>query len=228
MLDPGHGGKDPGAIGVSGTYEKRIALASARLLKRHLEAGGKYRVRLTRQRDIFIPLAGRVAIAERHGASLFISMHADGLTQRNVRGASVYTFAHKASDPEANALAARENSSDRFASPRYRNVRPDVRRILSSLIIEETKRGSVAMQHAIIDGLRPHVAILHNPTRAAHFAVLRSVTIPSVLVEMGFMSNRVDERLLRQPQHRMMIASAMAGAIEGYFDQVRNLGLFSS
>lgn len=227
VLDPGHGGKDSGAIGVSGTYEKRVALAAAQLLKRHLETTGRYRVKLTRARDVFIPLASRVALAERHGASLFVSMHADALTEHHVRGASVYTFALTASDPEAAALAESENTADRFASPRYRNLKPEVRQILSSLIVQETRVGSAAMQHAVVRSLRPHIAMLRNPAREAHFAVLRSVSIPSVLVEMGFMSNRLDERLLRQPRHRMVIANAMAAAVESYFEKAQKSQLFS-
>ncbi len=117
MLDPGHGGKDPGAIGVSGTYEKQVALATALELKRQLEAGGRYRVELTRARDVFIPLDDRVAKAQARGAALFVSMHADALSDHAVRGASVYTLAQTASDAQTAALAQRENSADRFAGP---------------------------------------------------------------------------------------------------------------
>ena len=98
MLDPGHGGKDPGAIGISGTFEKQVALAAAFELKRQLEAGGRYRVALTRGRDVFVPLDDRVAKAQAHGAALFVSMHADALSDHSVRGASVYTLANTASD----------------------------------------------------------------------------------------------------------------------------------
>src|SRR5258708_19510876 len=108
MLDPGHGGKDPGAIGVTGLYEKVVALAAAQELKRQLEAGGRYRVELTRGRDVFIPLEERVAIAQRRSAALFVSMHADALTDRGVRGASVYTLGD-ASDAQTAALARRGN-----------------------------------------------------------------------------------------------------------------------
>src|SRR6201985_3670372 len=114
MLDPGHGGKDPGAIGVSGTLEKHVALATALELKRRLEAGGQYRVQLTRSRDIFIPLDDRVDRAQRDGAALFVSMHADALADHSVRGASVYTLAQTASDAQTAALARTENSADRF------------------------------------------------------------------------------------------------------------------
>ena len=114
MLDPGHGGKDPGAIGVSGTYEKHVSLAAALELKRQLEASGHYRVALTRVRDAFVPLDDRVAKAQAHGAALFVSMHADALSDHSVRGASVYTLANTASDAQTAALAQRENSADRF------------------------------------------------------------------------------------------------------------------
>ena len=123
MLDPGHGGKDPGAIGVSGTYEKQVSLAAAFELKRQLEAGGRYRVALTRTRDAFIPLDDRVARAQAHGAALFVSMHADALSDHSVRGASVYTLADTASDAQTAALARRENSADRFGGAGF-NARP--------------------------------------------------------------------------------------------------------
>ena len=126
MLDPGHGGKDPGAIGVSGTYEKHIALAAALELKSLLERGGRYRVALTRARDEFIPLDQRVEIAQHLGASLFVSMHADALPSHVVRGASVYTLSSSASDEQTAVLAARENSADRFLGSAYRAVSPEV------------------------------------------------------------------------------------------------------
>ena len=122
MLDPGHGGKDPGAIGISGTYEKQVALATAFELKRQLEAGGRYRVELTRARDVFMPLDDRVAKAQAHGAALFVSMHADALSDHAVRGASVYTLANTASDAQTAALARRENSADRFAGGSWQRL----------------------------------------------------------------------------------------------------------
>ena len=122
MLDPGHGGKDPGAIGVSGTYEKHVAFAAAQELRRQLIAGGRCRVELTRGHDVFIPLQDRVAIAQRGGAALFVSMHADALSDPGVRGASVYTLSDTASDPQTAALARRENSADRFGGPSFQNL----------------------------------------------------------------------------------------------------------
>src|SRR4051812_48217190 len=202
MLDPGHGGKDPGAIGVSGTYEKQVSLAAAFELKRQLEAGGRYRVALTRGRDTFVPLDERVMKAQVHGAALFVSMHADALSDHSVRGASVYTLATTASDAQTAALAQRENSADRFAGPGWRDTSPEVSRILASLVRQETRVGSARLARGLVGSLDRDLPMLENPERHAGFVVLKAADIPSVLVEMGFMSNPRDEAELRHPEHR--------------------------
>lgn len=217
MLDPGHGGKDPGAIGVSGTYEKQVALATALELKRMLEASGRYRVELTRSRDVFIPLDGRVEIAQRRGASLFVSMHADALTDHSVRGASVYTLAQNASDAQTAALARTENSADRFGGRAWQSASPEVAHILSSLVRQETRAGSVRIARSMVGSLDQNLPMLANPVRHAGFVVLKAADIPSVLVEMGFMSNPKDEAALRQVTHRRMVALAMQRAVDAYF-----------
>lgn len=217
MLDPGHGGKDPGAIGVSGTYEKQVSLAAALELKRQLTAEGRYRVELTRGRDVFIPLEDRVARAQAHGATLFVSMHADALNDRTVRGASVYTLAGTASDAQSAALARSENSADRFGGPGERAVPPDVARILASLVRQETRQGSSRMARDLVQSLDQALPMLPNPERHAGFVVLKAADIPSVLVEMGFMSNPRDEALLRQSSHRVLVARAMKRAVDAYF-----------
>lgn len=214
MLDPGHGGKDPGAIGVTGTYEKHVAFAAALELQRQLLASGRCRVALTRSRDAFVKLPDRVAIAQGRGAALFVSMHADAIADPAVRGASVYTLSTTASDSQTAELARRENSADRFAGPSFRNLPPDVADILSSLVRDETVAGSARMQRAVVGALDTAVGLLQRPARHAHFMVLRAADIPSVLVEMGFMSNPQDEAALRQPAHRARIAAAMRLAIE--------------
>ena len=216
MLDPGHGGKDPGAIGVSGTYEKQVALATAFELKRQLEAEGRYRVVLTRAHDVFVPLEERVEKAQAHGAALFVSMHADALADHAVRGASVYTLSNTASDAQTAALARRENSADRFGGPTYHEP-PEVARILASLVRRETRVGSVRLARSLVGSLDKDVPMLPNPDRHAGFVVLKSADIPSVLVEMGFMSNPADEAELRRPQHRMLVAEAMRHAVDSYF-----------
>jgi len=219
MLDPGHGGKDPGAIGISGTYEKHVALASAMELKRQLETSGRYRVELTRTRDVFIPLEDRVAVAQRRGASLFVSMHADALLDHGVRGASVYTLAEHASDAQTAALAQRENAADRFAGANFQGTTPEVARILASLVRQETRLGSARMARSVVGEMGRDVPLLQNPSRHAGFVVLKAADIPSVLVEMGFMSNKQDEAALRQAAHRTRVATAMRRAIDAYFAQ---------
>ncbi|EHH69120.1 N-acetylmuramoyl-L-alanine amidase family protein [Gluconobacter morbifer] len=217
MLDPGHGGKDPGAIGISGTYEKHIAEAAASELHRQLLASGQYRVALTRSEDRFIPLEGRVDLARKHAAHLFISMHADALHDRSVRGASVYTMSNGASDAQTAALARTENSADRFAGPAFHGMSPEVQQILASLVSEETRRGSAHMAASVVSSFRNRIGLLGHPSRHAAFVVLKSAEIPSVLVEMGFMSNHLDEAALRQAVHRTQIASAMKTAVDRYF-----------
>jgi N-acetylmuramoyl-L-alanine amidase len=223
MLDPGHGGKDPGAIGVSGTYEKHIALATAKELQRQLLATGRMRVELTRTNDVFIPLETRVAIAQRKGAGLFVSMHADALTDHSVRGASVYTLGAHATDAQSALLATHENAADRFEGHVPQAVSPEVARILASLVREETRAGSARMAQEVVASLRPETRLLQNPQRQAAFVVLKAADIPSVLVEMGFMSNRDDEAALRRPDHRAKVAGAMKQAIEAYFDALPNV-----
>jgi N-acetylmuramoyl-L-alanine amidase len=217
VLDPGHGGKDPGAIGVSGTYEKHIALAAACELRRQLVATRRFRVNLTRGDDHFIPLEQRVAIARAAGAALFVSMHADALGDHAVRGASVYTLADAASDAQTAALARRENAADRFAGPDVQGASPEVAGILASLVKRETRLGSARLARDLVGALGQRVSLLPNPDRHAGFAVLQAPDIPSVLVEMGFMSNPSDEAALRQAEHRTLIASAMRQAILAQF-----------
>lgn len=216
MLDPGHGGKDPGAIGVSGTYEKHIAFAAAGEVRRQLLLGRTCRVETTRVRDVFVPLEGRIAYAQRRGAALFVSLHADAVTDHEVRGASVYTLSDTASDAQSAALARRENSADRFGGPAFRDQPPAVANILASLVREETKAGSARLQRRVVASFSHDVQLLANPARHAHFMVLRAADVPSVLIEMGFMSNPQDEAALRTATHRTQVAAAVRSAIEAY------------
>ena len=217
VLDPGHGGKDPGAIGVSGTYEKHVAFAAAGELARQLQGSGRYRVSLTRENDVFIPLEDRVGVAQARGAALFISLHADALQDHGVQGASVYTLAATASDAQTAALARRENAADRYAGPEVSGVSPHVAEILASLVRNETRVGSADIQRHVVASLGQDVPMLQNPARHAGFAVLKAADIPSILVEMGFMSNPSDEAALRQASHRAMVARAIRRAVDGFF-----------
>jgi N-acetylmuramoyl-L-alanine amidase len=217
MLDPGHGGKDPGAVGISGTFEKQVSLATALELRRQLMATGRYRVELTRTTDTFVALDDRVYQAQRRGAALFVSMHADALSDHTIRGASVYTLAPTASDAQTAALARRENSADRFIGRRWQGASPEVSRILASLVRQETRSGSVRLARDLVGSLDQDLPMLQNPDRHAGFVVLKAADIPSVLVEMGFMSNARDEAALRRPDHRKLVAQSMHRAVDAYF-----------
>jgi N-acetylmuramoyl-L-alanine amidase len=220
VLDPGHGGHDPGAIGVTGLYEKHVALDVARSLQQALQQTGRYRVTLTREDDVFIPLDQRRLHAQTSGANLFVSLHADALTDRAVRGASVYALSLKASDAQSDELARRENSVDPAAAQKYQAYTPDVANILESLSERETQYFSGRLQQSLVGALSSEVLMLKHPARRANFVVLRSLDTPSVLVEMGFMSNRADELLLQSDHHRAQVIKAIKAGIETCMTQV--------
>jgi N-acetylmuramoyl-L-alanine amidase len=216
VLDPGHGGKDPGCIGGHGTQEKHVSLAIGLEVRRLLLAERFCRVSMTRAGDVFIPLEERVAIAERHKAALFVSIHENSCSTPSISGASVYTDALHASDPDSARLAAVENSADRFGGPKFPHYAPDVSRILRSLLGQETRLHSAELQHQVINRLAGPSGLLADPARHARFAVLQAGNIPSVLVETGFLSNPREEARLGSRRHQMRVAAAIGGAIRTY------------
>jgi N-acetylmuramoyl-L-alanine amidase len=212
VIDPGHGGYDPGAIGRRGTEEKRLTLAAAQALRRKLQEGGKCRVAMTRERDDFISLADRVAFARTREAALLISLHADSAP--GAKGASVYTLGDSASDPLAEALAQRENNADLAGGLSLPSVPPEVQAILLSLMRQETRGDSARFARVAVRELNRAVPLLPKPRREAGFIVLKAPEVPSVLVEMGFLSDPEDEAALRKPEHRALIAASLARAVE--------------
>jgi len=214
VLDPGHGGRDPGAIGAKGTQEKRVVLATALELRRRLLASGTCRVLLTRARDVFVPLADRVEFARRREAALFLSLHADSAP--GARGASVYTLSETASDAMSEALARRENRADLAGGLRLPSVSPEVQRILISLMRQETRAGSARLARHAVRELAEEVPLLPNTHREAAFVVLKAPEIPSALVELGFLSDPRDEAALGRPQHRARLAAALARAVQAW------------
>ncbi len=218
VIDPGHGGVDPGARSIGGVDEKKIALAYARELKRQLEAGGRYRVVLTRDKDIFIRLRDRVEFAERMEGDLFVSLHANNHNSTKIRGASVYTLSEKASDAEAEALAAKENKADIIAGIDLDDQTEVVSKILIDLAQRETMNLSKQFANELVPEMGKIGKLLGNPHRSAGFAVLKSATVPSILIEIGYLSNKTEERLLRSEKHRIKISRAIGAAIEAYFE----------
>ncbi len=219
VLDPGHGGKDPGAIGVSGVYEKHLTLAMAKQLRALLEKTGRYRVKLTRETDVFIALYARRRFARSVNADLFISVHADSIKKPQTRGLSVYTLSEKASDKEAEKLAESENKVDLIAGIDLSGETQEVTDILIDLARRETNNHSSFFAERLMDEIRKEITVLPNSHRFAGFAVLKSPDVPSVLIEMGYLSNKDEERLLRQAGYREKLAKATVRAIDVYFAQ---------
>ncbi len=220
VIDPGHGGVDPGTTGVSGISEKHVTLSVAREMKARLERTGRFRVVLTRGRDIFLRLRDRVAKGRATGARLFMSIHADAIKNSRVRGVSIYTLSERASDAEAAALAEKENKADLIAGVDLTNETPEVTNILIDLAQRETMNESARFASILIKELRRTTRVLRNSHRFAGFAVLKAPDVPSVLLEVGFLSNREDEKALRSKSYRAKLAAAVVRAVDGYFARI--------
>jgi len=214
VIDAGHGGKDVGAISVLGGYEKDVTLAIARLTARRLEKSGKVRVQLTRDDDRFIPLGGRVAIARRARADLFISIHADSAPNREARGASVYTLSAVASDAVAARLAARENKADIIGGVNLGVEAPEVGDIMIDLSRRATGNVSVQFADVLQDSLSDRIKFRGEFHHFAGFLVLKAPDVPSVLLETGYVTNRDDAEVLFSGPGRQKLADGIARAIE--------------
>ncbi len=218
VLDPGHGGQDPGAISASGRYEKEITLNVARAVAQKLRATGRYRVLLTRETDKFIRLNERVSLARQREADLFLSIHADSLSgDRATRGASVYTRAEAASDTEAEALALRENRADQLAEGLPVAEVDDVVSILLDLASRDTARLSSRFAGLLTASMGETTPLRRNALRAANFRVLSAPDVPSALLELGYLSNPADEALLFSETGRDRLAAAVVDAIDRFF-----------
>lgn len=218
VIDPGHGGIDPGTHGrTSGVVEKDVVLAFGKELARRLRATGRYDVHMTRDKDVFVPLRGRVQIARSHGADLFISIHADSISRSDVRGMSVYTLSETASDREAADLARKENLSDVIAGIDFQGESREVTGILIDLAQRETKNYSARFAKSVVSYARQSTTLLEPTHRFAGFVVLKAPDVPSVLVELGFLTNRSDEKQLTSAKWRGSVASSFVGAIDRYF-----------
>jgi N-acetylmuramoyl-L-alanine amidase len=218
-LDPGHGGIDTGSKASSGELEKDIVLNFALRLRERLEKTGKYRVLMTRSDDTFIPLAERVRMARNAGTSLFVSIHADALPhgEGDAQGASVYTLSDTATDSEAARLAEKENRADVIAGVDLKAEPDDVAGILLDLAERETKGLSLQFAHKLVGDLKAATQLHKKPLKSAGFRVLRAPDVPSVLVELGYVSNRGDLQSLLSDAWRGRTADSMARAIDSYF-----------
>lgn len=223
VLDAGHGGVDPGAVGRGGLLEKDIALGVSRQLKGLLSASGRYKVVMTRDSDIYVSLDDRVRISLENQSDLFISIHADSVAEdaiaQAVRGGTIYMLSEQASDEQARRLAEKENAADVLAGLEStpRDNQDEVRNILVDLLRRETSDFSADFRSLVTGELRKHIVLSREPQRAAAFKVLKQTHSPSVLIELGYMSNPEDLKLLRSAEWQRRVASSIAAAVEAFF-----------
>lgn len=224
VLDPGHGGVDAGTVGASNVAEKDVVLRFGKLLRDKLRATGRFDVYLTREIDMFIKLDERVRIARGLHCNLFISLHTDSVPPQyahlNVRGATIYTMGAVDDDAKAQKLAERENLSDVFAGVEaHQDEQPEVAGILNDLMRRETSNSSQAFTGTLLEYMKKSTGLSREPHRHAAFKVLRSPDLPSVLVELGYLSNREDEKLLVSRDWQDQVAVSIGKAVEAYFSK---------
>jgi N-acetylmuramoyl-L-alanine amidase len=230
VIDPGHGGVDPGAIapalaGQPQLLEKNVVLAVSRQLAAVLLAQGRYEVVLTRSGDTFVPLDQRVLKSRQLGADLFISIHADSVAAsakaQGVRGATVYMLSDDASDEQARRLADKENAADQAAGlPATAAMDHDqVRNILVDLMRRETAEFSAEFRSAVVAQLARRIAMAREPQRAAAFKVLKQTEVPAVLIELGYMTNAQDQKLLQSSAWQSQVAVSISASIDAFFSR---------
>lgn len=220
MLDPGHGGIDSGALGQHGAMEKHVVLDIAGRIQQLLNKHPLIEARLTRDSDHFIPLYQRVEIAHQHGASLFMSIHADGYTTPKAHGASVFALSNRgASSAMARYLSNKENAADKVGGIDATNQDHYLQQILFDLVQTDTIKNSLTLGKHVLDKIKSIHHLHSQHTEQAAFAVLKSPSIPSVLVETSFITNPAEEKLLGTPAFRNKIASAISDGIVNFFNQ---------
>jgi N-acetylmuramoyl-L-alanine amidase len=217
-IDPGHGGQDPGAIGLVGNREKDVTLAIARELARQINATPGMKAYLTRDTDVFIPLNKRARLARAAKADMFVSIHADAAENRNAKGSSVYVLSLKgASSQRARWLADKENASDLIGGVRLEQASSTLTSVLLDLTQSGHMRASEDAANHVLDGLK-RVGNNHKPhIERANFAVLRTSDMPAMLVETAFISNPEEERRLTDPAHQRALARAVLDGVNTYF-----------
>lgn len=224
VIDPGHGGIDPGALGSHGV-EKDVVLAVALQVRKSLLATRRFEVVMTRSSDVFVSLDNRVRISQRSQADLFISIHADSLEQKeiakSVRGATIYSLSERASDERSRALAEKENAADLFAgvSAAVEGADGEVRHILFDLIRRESHTFSNEFRGQLARQLRPKLRLAKDPIKSAPFRVLRQPGSPAVLLELGYMTNSEDEQLMASAEWQQGVAEALTKAVGDFFQK---------
>ena len=225
IIDPGHGGKDSGAVGLYKNLEKNITLKVGLMLKDEFKKNTDFKIILTREKDNFIKLRNRTKIAKKNNADIFISLHADFNRNKRARGISLYTLSENASDKEAAALARRENKSDLIEGVDLSTESSEVTSILLDLTKRDTLNQSSLLVNFLIDAFKKDMNLLQRTHRYAGFAVLKSLDIPSVLIEMGYLSNKHDSKLLVTDAYQRKLSKKIVRAVIDYFNwQDKNNG----
>jgi len=218
VIDAGHGGVDPGAIGKSGKYEKNITLLYAKTLRTILEKSGRYKVILTRDRDVYVPLSQRVKRAQKSKADLLISLHADSHKNSNTRGLSVYTLSKKRAKREARKLLNKADKETVIHDIDLRKEDDDLQNMIIQMAQRRTTNNSTTFAEMIVEELGNSARLLRNTHRSAGFMVLTGADVPSVLIELGYMSNKDEERLLQKRKYRAKLVKGIMSAIDRYFE----------
>ena len=218
VIDPGHGGKDPGAIGFNGTFEKDINLKFAKIIRSVLSSNN-IKVKLTRTDDRYLYLRDRINFAEKAKADLFISIHADASKNKKASGFSIFSLSDKASDKEAKELAKRENKSDLIGGLKIRHSDPFIKDNLIKIFQRQTMNESSKIANVVISNIRK-LSIKNRGHRNAGFVVLKSLTTPSILVELGFITNKKEEKLLNNKRYLTKISKIISLSILNYFNQI--------
>jgi N-acetylmuramoyl-L-alanine amidase len=217
VIDAGHGGQDPGALGYRETHEKNVTLAVAKKLAKYLNESGTYKAILIRENDQFMSLGSRRKKARALKGDIFISLHADSHPRSDTRGLGVYTLSSVASDKEAERLAQKENKADLIMGVDLKDELPEVSNILIDLTKRETMNLSIKLAQNLVKKLGRYVFLLRNPHRFAAFGVLKSTDMPSILIELGYLSNKKDEELLLSESYQEKICHGILEGIEAYF-----------
>jgi N-acetylmuramoyl-L-alanine amidase len=219
VIDPGHGGIDNGTRAASGEMEKTIVLEFSQMLRDKIEKTGKYRVLMTRTDDTFVALGDRVQFARGRQASLFISIHADALRRRegDAQGATVYTLSERASDARAARLAEAENQADAIAGLDLSSQEKDVAGILIDLARRETKTFSLQFAQGVVGQLKNAARLHQHPLKSAAFVVLKAPDVPSILVELGYVTNKADLKSLISAEWRDRTADSIVQAVDTFF-----------
>jgi N-acetylmuramoyl-L-alanine amidase len=224
VIDPGHGGIDPGAIGLSNIAEKTLVLAVAKQLKSALVATGSYEVKMTRATDVFVSLDDRLNFSRKNGADLFLSLHADAIEKsyaETIRGATIYTLSEDASDEQARQMAEKENASDLLAGLHVTDAdgQDQVKNILIDLLKRETANFSTDFSNVLAKRLGSTITMSRIPQRSAAFKVLKQTHAPSVLIELGYVSNPKDHEQMTSRQWQAKVAASIAAAVQTYFSK---------